>query len=114
MSKLRGAVAALAVMLAPGLAAAQLSDDAVRIGVLTDLTGPYADFAGPGSVLAARMAAEDHGGRGLGKPIEVTGADHQNKPDVGAALARRWVDTERVDMVIDMPNSSVALAVQQV
>jgi branched-chain amino acid transport system substrate-binding protein len=99
---------------APVPAPAQVSDDVVRIGVLTDLTGPYADFAGPGSVLAARMAAEDHGGRVLGKPIEVTGADHQNKPDVGAALARRWVDTERVDMVIDMPNSAVALAVQQV
>jgi branched-chain amino acid transport system substrate-binding protein len=82
--------------------------------VLTDLSGPYADFAGPGSVVAARMAVEDHGGRALGKAIEVVGGDHQNKPDVGGALARRWVDTDRVDMVIDMPNSSVALAVQQV
>jgi branched-chain amino acid transport system substrate-binding protein len=120
MQTIRGAAAALAATLAflagaaPLPAAAQVSDEVVRVGVLTDLTGTYADFAGPGSVLAARMAAEDHGGRALGKPIEVTGADHQNKPDVGAALARRWVDTERVDMIIDMPNSAVALAVQQV
>ena len=86
----------------------------MRIGVLTDLSGPYADFAGPGSVLATRMAIEDHGGKVLGKPVEVVNADHQNKPDVGGSLARRWIDTDRVDMIIDMPNSSVALAVQQV
>ena len=115
MQGLRGALTALAVLLAPTLAPAQVSEDVVRIGVLTDLSGPYADFAGPGSVLATRMAAEDHdGGRTLGKPIEVVGGDHQNKPDIGGALARRWIDTDRVDMIIDMPNSSVALAVQQV
>ena len=114
MSKFRGAATALAILLAPGLAAAQVSDDVVRIGVLTDLSGPYADFAGPGSVLATRMAVEDHGGKALGRPVEVINADHQNKPDVGGALARRWIDTDRVDMIIDMPNSAVALAVQQV
>ncbi|MCB4820625.1 ABC transporter substrate-binding protein [Roseicella aerolata] len=114
MSRLRGAAAALALMLAPAVAPAQVSDEVVRIGVLTDLSGPYADFAGPGSVLATRMAIEDHGGRALGKPVEAIGGDHQNKPDVGGALARRWIDTERVDMIIDMPNSAVALAVQQV
>jgi branched-chain amino acid transport system substrate-binding protein len=114
MSKLRGAAAALAILLAPTLAPAQVSDEAVRIGVLTDLSGPYADFAGPGSVLATRMAIEDHGGKVLGKPVDVVSADHQNKPDVGGSLARRWIDTDRVDMIIDMPNSSVALAVQQV
>jgi branched-chain amino acid transport system substrate-binding protein len=91
-----------------------VSDEVVRVGVLTDLSGPYADFAGPGSVLAARLAAEDHGGRALGRPVEVIGGDHQNKPDVGGALARRWIDTERVDMIADMPNSAVALAVQQI
>ena len=114
MSKLRGAAAALALLLAPTMAPAQLSDEVVRIGVLTDLSGPYADFAGPGSVLATRMAIEDHGGKALGKPVEVVNGDHQNKPDVGGSLARRWIDTDRVDMIIDMPNSSVALAVQQV
>ena len=114
MRSIRRAALALALLAAPLAARAQVSDEVVRVGVLTDLTGPYADFAGPGSVVAARMAAEDHGGRALGKPVEVIGGDHQNKPDVGAALARRWVDTDRVDMVIDMPNSAVALAVQQV
>jgi len=114
MRSIRGAALALALLVAPAMARAQLSDDVVRVGVLTDLSGPYADFAGPGSIVAARMAAEDHGGRVLGKPIEVVGGDHQNKPDVGGALARRWIDTERVDMIIDMPNSAVALAVQQI
>jgi branched-chain amino acid transport system substrate-binding protein len=114
MFKLRGAAAALAILLAPAVAPAQVSDEVVRIGVLTDLSGPYADFAGPGSVLATRMAIEDHGGKALGRPVEVISGDHQNKPDVGGALARRWIDTDRVDMIIDMPNSSVALAVQQV
>jgi branched-chain amino acid transport system substrate-binding protein len=110
----RAALALVLLAAAPFAAEAQVSDDVVRVGVLTDLSGPYADFAGPGSVVAARMAVEDHGGRALGKAIEVVGGDHQNKPDVGGALARRWVDIERVDMVIDMPNSAVALAVQQV
>lgn len=91
----------------------QLSDGVVKIGVLTDLNGPYRDFAGPGSVLAARMAVEDFGGTMFGKPIEVTAADHQNKPDVGSAIAREWFSVGQVDMIIDMPNSAVALAVQQ-
>ena len=110
---------ALALFVALGLvpaaaSAQQVSDDIVRVGVLTDMTGPYADFAGPGSVVAARLAVEDHGGRALGRPVEVIFADHQNKPDVGGATARRWIDTDRVDMIIDMPNSAVALAVQQI
>ncbi|MBR0681376.1 ABC transporter substrate-binding protein [Roseomonas eburnea] len=105
----------VALGLVPAAASAQqVSDDIVRVGVLTDMTGPYADFAGPGSVVAARMAVEDHGGRALGRTVEVIFADHQNKPDVGGATARRWIDTERVDMIIDMPNSAVALAVQQI
>src|SRR5215218_6695389 len=114
MQAIRCAALALALLAGPATARTQPSDDVVKIGVLTDLSGPYADFAGPGSVVAARMAAEDHGGRALGRPVEIVGGDHQNKPDVGGALARRWVDTEHVDMVIDMPNSAVALAVQQV
>jgi branched-chain amino acid transport system substrate-binding protein len=114
MPKFRSAALALAVMLAPTMARAQVSDEVVRIGVLTDISGPYADWSGPGSAVAARMAVEDHGGRVLGKPVEIISGDHQNKPDVGSALARRWIDTERVDMIIDMPNSAVALAVQQV
>jgi branched-chain amino acid transport system substrate-binding protein len=95
-------------------AAPKLSDGMVKIGVLTDLNGPYRDFAGPGSVLAARMAIEDFGGTMLGKPIEVVFADHQNKPDVGSAVAREWFSAGGVDMIIDMPNSAVALAVQHI
>ncbi|WP_207541173.1 ABC transporter substrate-binding protein [Sabulicella rubraurantiaca] len=115
MSIRSGAVALLVALgLMSAATAQQVSDDIVRVGVLTDMTGPYADFAGPGSVAAARLAIEDHGGRALGRPVEVVFADHLNRPDVGAATARRWIDTERVDMIIDMPNSAVALAVQQV
>jgi len=95
-------------------ARAQISDDIVRIGVLNDQTGLYADLAGPGSVVAAKMAVEDAGGSVLGKPVEVVVADHQNKADIGAAIARQWFDADKVDMVIDFDNSSVALAVEQI
>lgn len=86
----------------------------VRIGVLNDQSGLYSDLSGPGSVIAARMAAEDAGGTVLGRPIEVISADHQNKPDVGAAIASRWYDREGVDAIVDVPVSSIALAVQEV
>ncbi len=95
-------------------AAAQISDDVVRFGILTDLSGPYADSGGKGSVVAAEMAAKDFGGTVRGKKIEVVSADHQNKPDVASAIARRWFDTERVDAVLDLPVTAIALAVQQV
>lgn len=94
-------------------AAAQVSDGVVKIGVLNDASGPYADLSGPGSVLAARMAVEDFGGTVLGRPIEVVSANHQNKADVGANIAREWFDTGKVDLAIDLANSAVALAVQQ-
>ncbi len=94
-------------------ATGQVSDDIVKIGVLNDESGLYADLGGPGSVVAARMAIEDAGGTVLGKPVEVVFADHQNKADIGAAIARRWFDTEKVDMAIGFDNSSVALAVEQ-
>jgi branched-chain amino acid transport system substrate-binding protein len=86
----------------------------VKIGVLTDMSGAYADAAGRGSVVAAEMAAEDFGGSLFGKPIEIVSADHQNKPEVGANLARRWYDREGVDMITDLTNSAVAIAVQNV
>lgn len=86
----------------------------LRIGVLTDMTGGYADQAGPGSVEAARMAVEDFGGSAAGRVVEVVFADHQNKPDIAAALARAWYDNDGVEMVTDVPNSAAALAVQQV
>jgi branched-chain amino acid transport system substrate-binding protein len=105
--------AALLAVGAVSTASAQISDDVVKIGVLTDQSGVFSSLAGRGSVVAARMAVEDAGGRVAGKRIEVVDADHQNKADVGSQIARRWFDVEGVDMVIDVPNSSVVLAVQQ-
>ncbi len=103
----------LAVLgLSAGGAQAQLSGDVVRIGVLNDQSGLYADISGQGSVNAARMAVEDFGGTILGKKIEVIFADHQNKPDIGSNIARQWIDQEGVDAIVDVPTSSVALAVQ--
>jgi branched-chain amino acid transport system substrate-binding protein len=95
-------------------ASAQVSDDVVRIGVLNDQSGLYADLGGPGSVVAARMAVEDAGGTVLGKPIEIVFADHQNKADIGAAIARQWFEAGKVDMAIGFDNSAVALAVAQI
>ena len=97
-----------------GTATAQISDDVVRIGVLNDQSNVYADLGGPGSVIAARMAIEDVGGKVLGKPVDILAADHQSKADVGASIARQWFDADKVDMVIGFDNSSVALAVEQV
>lgn len=107
-------VAAVAFAIVGAVSAkAQVSDDIVRIGVLNDQTGLYADLGGPGSVVAVRMAIEDAGGTVLGKPIDLVIADHQNKADIGAAIARRWFDAEKVDMAIGFDNSAVALAVEQ-
>jgi branched-chain amino acid transport system substrate-binding protein len=94
-------------------ARAQISDGVVKIGVLNDQTGLYADLGGPGSVVAARMAVEDFGGTVLGKPIEIVSGDHQNKSDVGAAIAREWFDVGKVDMATGFDHSAVALAVSQ-
>ena len=105
------AFASLFIM--PTLSRAQISDNVVKIGVLNDQSGLYADLGGPGSVTAARMAAEDAGGMVLGRPIEIVFADHQNKADVGVAIARRWFENESVDMAIGFDNSSVALGVEQ-
>ncbi len=95
-------------------AQAQISDDVVKIGVLTDMSSLYADIGGKGSVVAAEMAVKDFGGKVAGKPIEVVSADHLNKPDVGANIARQWIDQDHVDAIVDVPTSSVALAVQDV
>ena len=109
---------ALIVLLVFALAGAsnarcQVSDDIIKIGVLNDQSGLYADLGGPGAAIAARMAVEDAGSMVLGKPVEIVVADHQNKADIGAAIARRWFDTERVDLVIGFDNSAVARAVEQ-
>ena len=97
-----------ASLLAPAPALAQ---DAVKIGVLNDQSGPFASYQGIGSVVAARMAVEDYGGKVGGKPVEVVAADHQNKTDIGIGIARRWYENEDVDAIFDVPNSSIALAV---
>jgi len=104
----------LLALLSPTAAGAQISDDVVRIGVLTDLSGPAADATGDGSVLAARMAIEDFGGKVAGKPIELISANHQLKPDIGAQIARQWYDVDRIDLIVDVPVSAVGLAVQEV
>src|SRR3984885_9145275 len=100
--------------LSNGPAAAQVSDDVVKIGVLTDLSGPAATATGQGSVVAAEMAVSDFGGSVLGKPIQVISADHQIKPDVAAGVARQWYDRDQVDLILDVPVSAVGLAVQAV
>jgi branched-chain amino acid transport system substrate-binding protein len=94
--------------------AGAISGDKVVVGVMNDMSGLYADIGGPGSLVAAQMAAQDFGGKVLGKPIEIVSADHQNKPDVGANKAREWYDTQGVDMIVDVPTSSVAIAVGKV
>src|SRR3981081_1856016 len=106
---------ALAVAMLPAPAAlAQISDDVVKIGVLTDMNGPASTPSGQGSVSAAQMAVDDFGGKVLGKPITVIVGDHQLKPDIGAGIARRWYDIEQVDLIVDVPVSAVGLAVQNV
>jgi branched-chain amino acid transport system substrate-binding protein len=103
-----------AALLASSSASAQISDDVVKIGVLTDMNGPASTPTGQGSVTAAQMAVDDFGGTVLGKPISVISGDHQDKPDIGAGIARRWYDTEQIDLIVDVPVSAVGLAVQNV
>ncbi|HZS85584.1 MAG TPA: ABC transporter substrate-binding protein [Stellaceae bacterium] len=107
------AAAALAALAALPCAA-QISDGVVKIGVLTDLSGPASDATGEGSVVAAEMAAADFGGTVAGKPVEVISANHQLKPDIGAQIARQWYDSGQVDLIVDVPVSAVGLAVQEV
>jgi branched-chain amino acid transport system substrate-binding protein len=107
------AVFAVAALLA-GAAHAQTTPDTIKIGVLNDMTSLYADNGGQGSVVAAQMAVADFGGTVLGKKIEIINADHQNKPDIGASIARQWFDEQGVQMIADVPTSSVGLAVQEV
>ncbi|MBL8706546.1 MAG: ABC transporter substrate-binding protein [Rhodospirillales bacterium] len=104
---------ALAALAATG-AQAQMSDGAIKIGVLTDMSSLYTDLSGAGSVLAARLAVEDFGAAAKGMKVEIISADHQNKADVGSTTARSWYDVEKVDVIVDTPNSGVALAVNEV
>ena len=105
---------AVAAAVSMGSAQAQVSDNVVKIGVLSDMSSLYTDLAGAGSVVAARMAVEDSGIEKRGYKVEILSADHQNKPDVGSAVARQWYDVDKVDVIVDTPNSGVALAVNQI
>ena len=103
-----------AAALMASAAHAEISDNVVKIGILNDMSGPYSALGGQGSLEAAKMAVEDFGGTVQGAPVEVVGADHQNKADIGATIARQWFDAEQVDTIMDLTTSSVALAVQAI
>ncbi|MFZ9733500.1 MAG: ABC transporter substrate-binding protein [Burkholderiaceae bacterium] len=108
----------LSSLVAAGLAfgasaQAQVSDGVIKIGVLTDMSSLYTDLSGSGSLLAARQAVEDFGAARKGLKVEIVSADHQNKPDVGSSIARQWYDVDKVDVIVDVPNSGVALAINQ-
>jgi branched-chain amino acid transport system substrate-binding protein len=104
----------IAAALAAGAAQAQVSDNVIKIGVLSDMSSLYTDLAGAGSVAAAKLAVEDSGIEKRGYKVEIVSADHQNKADVGSAIARQWYDVDKVDAIVDVPNSGVALAVNQI
>jgi branched-chain amino acid transport system substrate-binding protein len=108
------ATIAVVALLAGPAAFAQYTDNVTKIGVLTDMSSVYADVTGPGSVTAAKMAIEDFGGTAKGLKIELIFADHQNKPDIGSGIANSWFDVEKVDVIVDVPNSGVALAVSEI
>lgn len=111
--KLKLVLGAVCAAFALPATAQVVSDNLVKIGVLTDMSGVYSEIAGQGSVAAAKMAVEDFGGKVLGKPIEVISSDHQNKPDIAVSKAREWFDTQKVDMIADLVTSSVGIAVQR-
>jgi branched-chain amino acid transport system substrate-binding protein len=111
--KMKALIAAAALALSAG-ASAQISGNVVKIGVMNDQSGTYADIAGPGSTLAAKMAVEDFKAKDKGLNVEVVFADHQNKPDVGSQIANKWYDADGVDVIVDVPTSSVALAINQI
>lgn len=111
--KSRGkSIGGFGIALALFTASAVAQDGPVKLGVLTDMSSLYADNGGQGSVIAAQMAVDDFGGQVLGRSIQIIAGDHQNKADVGATIARRWLENENVEVVLDVPNSAVALAVQ--
>jgi len=113
--KLLSFAAAAVCAMAMGSAQAQISDGVVKIGVLNDMSGVYADISGPSSIWAAKAAVEDYlKATGSKLKVEVIGADHQNKPDIGSNIARKWYDTDQVDAIVDVPTSSVALAINQI
>jgi branched-chain amino acid transport system substrate-binding protein len=107
-------VVVIAAAFASSAVHAQYTDGEVKIGVLTDMSSLYADITGPGSVLAAKLAVEDFDPIAKGMKVEIISADHQNKADIGSSIANSWFDVDKVDMIVDVPNSAVALAVSEV
>jgi len=116
MHRIKHTLVASALVAGLGAAAAhaQISDNVIKIGVLSDMSSLYTDLAGAGSVAAARLAVEDSGVEKRGMKVEIVSADHQNKPDVGSNIARQWYDVDKVDVIVDVPNSGVALAINQI
>ena len=114
MKLLQGLILSVACLISAGASAADLSDGVIKIGVLNDQSGLYADLSGQGSVVAAQMAVEDFGAEGKGMKVEIVSADHQNKPDIGSNIVRQWIDVDKVDVIVDVPTSSVALAVNEI
>ena len=112
MKKLKSILAGAAALTALSLPAAAQTN--VKIGILTDMSSLYTDLAGAGSVLAARMAVEDFGAAAKGIRVEFVSADHQNKADVGSNIGRQWIDVDKVDVIVDVPNSGVALAINEI
>src|SRR5256714_2972034 len=108
----RSIFAAAPLAVAGAVGQAQISDGVVKIGVLSDMSSLYSDIGGGGSVVAARMAIADFPTKGM--KVELLSADHLNKPDVGSSIARQWYDVDKVDVIVDVPTSSVALAINQV
>ncbi|WP_050630343.1 ABC transporter substrate-binding protein [Bradyrhizobium viridifuturi] len=104
----------VAAALVNNSASAQYTDNTIKIGILTDMSGIYSDIGGPGSLVAAKIAVEDFGAAAKGMKVEVVGADMQNKPDIGASIATRWFDVEQVDVIVDGMNSGVSLAVSEI
>jgi branched-chain amino acid transport system substrate-binding protein len=112
--KLKRTIIAAAIAAMAGTANAQISDGVIKIGVMNDQSGLYADLTGQGSVIAARLAVEDFGAAKKGMKVEIIFADHQNKPDIGSNIANQWYDVDKVDAIVDVPTSSVALAVNEI
>src|SRR5215475_13610592 len=113
MTAMRSVIVMTAALLSTA-AHAQYTDGIVKIGILTDMSGVYSDFGGPGSVAAAKLAVEDFGAAAKGIKVEIVGGDHQNKPDIGSNIAGTWFDVDKVDVIVDVPNSGVALAVSEI
>ena len=114
MKLIRNAAFLAAVLTSTAAAAQSIADGTIKIGVMNDMSGLYSDISGRGAVVAARMAVEDFGAADKGLKVEIVGADHQNKPDIGSSIARSWIDVDKVDVIVDVPTSSVAFAVNDI